>query len=218
MRPTEQLVNQIVAAVLERIGTARVAPAERETTTIPIDEPVITAAVLEKQVADNTPIVIGPRAIITPSARDYIRHNNIILSRGEQPSQPTQNKNQTIWRAFVVQSTDAVTQALGTTWQSALANSTPDAAGAAIDAICRAEADGVVVFADAADAVACLANRNDRVRAAAVRDMNDIDNLKQQLGPNVWVIRPSGRSFIELRNLLRGLSANKPVLPAGWNT
>ena len=73
----------------------------------------------------------------------------------------------------------------------------------AISSLCRADAAGVVLFASAAEKAACLANRNQKVRAAAVQDVNHLRDVISQMGPNLICVNPKQKSFIELRNLIK---------------
>ena len=70
-------------------------------------------------------------------------------------------------------------------------------------AINRGEVSGIAVFADHAELIACRANRSERINAAVVSDVQLIPALKQYMQLNLMVVRPSGRSFFELRNLLK---------------
>ena len=82
--------------------------------------------------------------------------------------------------------------------------------------ISKAEHDGVAILSEYAEIIACRANRNERVRAAVISDRKQLELTMQHLGVNVVCINPNGRTFIEMRNLLRDCAAKRPVAPAGW--
>jgi hypothetical protein len=78
-----------------------------------------------------------------------------------------------------------------------------EAAVQATSAVCRGDADKVVVFTDEPELVACLANRNERIRAAAIVDAAALARTQRELKPNVLALDPSNRSVHELRTLLK---------------
>ena len=85
----------------------------------------------------------------------------------------------------------------------------------AINLVNTAECDGVVIFTEQADLVACQSNRNERVRAAVMQNSKQWEQVMRTLGANVVCISPIGRTFIELRNLLRDCAGTKPQAPSG---
>ncbi len=231
MSQPEDLINQIVRAVLKEIRSRSTAaptlPAGsagasgRDDVTL-IDEPVITEDVLADITTNGKPIQIGPQAVLTPTARDFLKSHNVNWIRAAAGGATSTTR---CWKAFIVQETEAAKQAIAelqrstsVTWQQELADCTDQAAQAAIDAICRAECEGVVILAKAAQRVACLANRNERVRASVVTDVRSVGTIRKCLGANVYVVCPRGRSFVELRNILRAVgSIGTPQPPANWN-
>jgi hypothetical protein len=98
-----------------------------------------------------------------------------------------------------------------------LAGCDVDAADRAVSTLCRAEAEGVVVFTNRPEAVACRANRNSKVRGAAAENVARIRSIQRSIGANLLCIDPSDRSQFDLRNLLRETIAGEtPVAPKGW--
>jgi ribose 5-phosphate isomerase RpiB len=102
-------------------------------------------------------------------------------------------------------------------WKVELVGQWTEAAKLAAAAVSTAERDGVVVLSEYAEVIACRSNRNERVRAAVISDRKQLELTRQHLGVNLVCINPHGRTFIELRNLLRDCAAAKPAAPAGWN-
>jgi hypothetical protein len=79
------------------------------------------------------------------------------------------------WKIIVVRTTRNLTAALddaarwpGVAWQRELAGCDIDAAERATSALCRADAEGSIVFTSQPEVVACRANRNSKVRGAVV--------------------------------------------------
>ena len=232
----DQLVNQIVAGVMQHLGEtdpltssdSMPSADQRETSAadigIGITENVITAELLETRLNGSSQMVIGPRAILTPAARDYLKEHGIRWSRGQVPNEQSA-ASVCRWAAVVVQSTAAVISAVqqvdqesGNCCKQELVGSDADAASEAVSLLCRGDADGVVVFANSAAAIACRANRNLRIRAAVTNDVFTTKAVLRDMGANLFCVQPEGRSFIELRNLLRAVvSAGTPQPPADWN-
>ena len=91
-------------------------------------------------------------------------------------------------------------------WRRELLGCPDDAAKLAISAIARGETNTAVILAAQTHRAACLANRNEAVKAVAIRDAADVPVVRKQLRANVWCGDPSGRSWFELRNLMRAIS------------
>src|SRR5690606_12225821 len=112
---------------------------------------------------------------------------------------------------IVVHSTDAVERVwedIRNSWRRELLGCPDDAATQAISAICRGETSTVAILATQTHRAACLANRNEQVKAVAIRDAGDVRTIRKQLRTNVWCLDPTGRSWFELRTLLRAITHN----------
>ncbi|MBM3968347.1 MAG: hypothetical protein FJ302_00575 [Planctomycetes bacterium] len=178
-----------------------------------ITDPVVTADLLSQRLAGQSfsAVAICPKSIITPSAFDFLQTKKIFWHRNTAEAAPKADKPMTRWKAFVVTATSSVLQAIehterqtfGKRWSHELLGTADEAVTAATSAINRGETHGVAVFADHAELIACRANRSERVNAAVVSDAQVLPALKQYMQLNLMVVRPSGRSFFELRNLLK---------------
>jgi hypothetical protein len=201
--------------------TNRAAAAETDGQLV-LDDKVITGDLLETRINGRHRLVIGPNTVLTPSARDFLRSREIEWSRADKSD--TQRPAGQVWKAIVVQPTPAVESALAEAtrtaavrWERELVATAPEAASMAVSVLCRVEAAGVVVFAEAAEAVACLANRNRRVRAAAINDLRHVESVRETLGANLFCVDPRGRSHFEVRNILKQATAATPCVPKCWN-
>jgi hypothetical protein len=178
-----------------------------------ITDRVVTAELLSQRLAGQTfsAVAICPKAIITPSALDFLRTKKIFWHRNTAEAAPTADQPMTRWKALVVTATANVLQAVehterdtfGKQWSHELLGGADEAVSAATSAINRGEVNGVAVFAEQAEWIACRANRSERIHAAVVSEVQLIPVLKQSMSLNLMVVRPSGRSFFELRNLLK---------------
>ena len=212
MQFSEELVNQVVANVLSPLSrqgqVAQHTGAAASDASVVLTEKVITADLLSAKVKGQAAVGIVAGAILTPTAKDYIRQNQISVHRASTSSASTQQRSQ--WRAIVLTHSSSVENALtdieqqtGSRWSQELSTSLDHAVQDATSSLCRADAAGVVLFASAAEKAACLANRNQKVRGAAVQDVNHLQDVISQMSPNLICVNPKQKSFIELRNLVK---------------
>jgi hypothetical protein len=187
------------------------------------DDNVLTEAYLQERLNGQPRIAVGPKTIVTPAARDLLKARGIVWQR--QCTGGGAAKAVGRWKIVNIQSTpaveavlDNVQQLTGVDWQQETVGSADEAVVWAVNCLCRAEADGVVVLAALADRIACRANRNPAVRAAVARDVQTVTVLKRELGANLLCIAPENKSLFELRNLLRAYTAGgPPQIPNDWN-
>ena len=230
-------IDRIVTAVMEQLQTEAVSiradktiaerAVNKNQTTLQsanavIDDRVITADTLASKTNGRTTIRIVRSSLLTPSARDYLRAHGISV---EWPvTDSTQAASAGHWAAIVVSKTAVVEQAVddltrtgGVEMARQLVGTIKEAVETAVSGLCRAETAGVVIFASNPERVVCLANRNCRIRAAAVADIQALKSARCQIGANLICIDPEGRSYFELRRLLQELTTGEPPqVPDGW--
>lgn len=186
--------------------------------------PVITADLLENAVKPGQALRIGRSSILTPSARDWLHSKRLTWTRQDRgtSSNGSSPTARSAWRLILQTVTPGVRalheglKNLTDGFKVELVGQPFEAAALATNLVSTAECDGVVIFTEHADAVACKANRNERVRAAVMQHSKQWELVTQTLGANVVCISPVGRTFIELRNLLRECAGTKPRVPAGF--
>lgn len=220
MTATNDLIEQIVANVLAELQPpppvrAPVAsssplptPPKVITSIVEIESPVVTADLLAARVQSGQAVRISPRSILTPSARDWLAQRKITWTRNSgAKSSPSHASAR--WQLVIASVTPAVATLRNSLagWKTDLLGTPQEAAEAANRAISTGEADGVLGLCRAAEVVACIANRNPKVRAAVLHTIGELGELATHLNPNVLVINPQGKSFIELRNLTRAVGA-----------
>ena len=235
MTVDERLVDQIVSGVLERLqgrsdAVRASAPQSQSAVGEPmgntpkpnevfLNERVITAELLERSVNGHRRIQIAPKAVLTPSAREFLRKSDVEWSRLDGQVAGSRSAGQ--WKAIVVDATPVVTGAvedmLRSGWRRELVGSVHEAVEQAVSAICRGESLGAAVFSEQADAIVCRANRNPKVRGAVVTDVKHLDAARRDLGANLIGIQPQGKSYFELRNIARVFSEHTPQPPTGWD-
>lgn len=213
----QALVEQIVVEVMRHlvahgrsVAVSEPGTLNSQPSTLNLSENVITADLLAETSVGKSVVEVSSQAIVTPSARDWLKQNRIELTR--RPDAETSTNNQKPDWLLVVQTTGAAVEiVLDDAGRSgapgSLRESASDAASAAKLAIAAVERGGkCVVFSAEPEIVACLANRNEKVRAAVVADAAAVDRVKSGLDGNAFVVDPTGRSFFELRNLLRRIA------------
>jgi hypothetical protein len=227
-----QLLERIVQEVMEQIRGSSTAPRPSSPPPKPPAAPaasvppgalaiageVITADLLREAISGQKKVTVGPRAVLTPSAHDFLRSRGISWSRRSAAAAPESTDGR--WRVVVSAAGGSVQAALdhlqqkGFPFDRELSGGPAEAARLAASLLCRAEAAGVVALVAEASLVACLANRNRQVRAAEVADLRSLASARQQLGANLLCLNPDGKSFFELRNLLQAcVTGGKPQEP-----
>lgn len=242
MATDSALIDRIVSNVLAQLqppGTPRAVttepkPAEPvpvaptsvpKPTAIELLDPVITAKLLQDRAANAAALRFGPKSLITPSARDWLNNRKVNWSR-ETAATGTSSGNATPAKRRLLIST--VTPTLRTiqgtlsrdfpAWNCDLIGKATEAVEMIIRLITTAEAELIVVSSDRADLVACYANRSPKVRATVASSADTLTTSAKSLGANVVVFDPTGKSYIELRNILRSCTAlSRPQPPLGWD-
>jgi hypothetical protein len=226
-------IDRIVTGVLNQLaggadgaasGVTAEAPSRRgRAEKVTITESVVTAQVLLAHVDSDGRIAIPDRAIVTPAAWDAARERGVEIvrtattaaKRGDAMTVPAKEQGKSagvgLPQLLVVHSTDAlerVWENIRDGWRRELLGCPDDAAALAMSAICRGETSTVVILATQTHRAACLANRNEQVKSVAIRDAGDVRAARKQLRANVWCLDPVGRSWFELRTLLRTVTDN----------
>ncbi len=183
--------------------------------------PVITAEMLEGSVRPGQPLRIGRTSILTPAARDWLHSKHTPWSRQDKNA-GIANGSRIRWQIILQTVTPTVKalhdglRRLAEGWKIELVGLPLEAATLATTLVSTAECDGVVIFTEQAELIACKANRHERVRAAVMHNSKQWEPVMRTLSANVVCISPIGRTFMELRNLLRECAGTRPRPPAGW--
>lgn len=222
--------NELVETVLREV-ILRLQRGEQDTKNAPtskhplphFNQKVITADCLKHNLIGNTQILIGSNSIITPSARDVLRERNIDWSRAT--AKTSVNSGGARWSVAVIDSTAAVEAAMTdlekrteVCWQRQSGGDVRSTVTRLLSDCELDNTDGTVVITREPELAACLANRHRRVRAAVVRDVQHVKNIRQQIAANLFCLDANRLTFIEIRNLLTAIS-NGPVpkIPDEWS-
>lgn len=213
MNTDSELFEEVVRRVLQalepqpRSGSAPVT-ANGSTGTL-VSETVITREVLEQAVIASGTIRVAPRAILTPSARDFIRARGVAVVREAARSTGSKQKKWQVLSAVGgAEAAAALAEARSSGAAAApLAGSVEEAVTQAVSSLCRAETEGIVALTGEPEKFACLANRNDRIRATVVCDEGSVSRLVASFQPNLLVVNPTGKSSFEMKRLLKAILA-----------
>jgi hypothetical protein len=208
MNNQAELIDHIVDEVLRRLGTAaetvRANGADHQTARTILTDRVVTADVLQEKTNGAAAIVVvGQKAVVTPSAWDLARSRNLTIQRENAAKLGNEHAaaSESV-RLIVVNSTSAVDRVLGESRNAATTTDCPDdAAEMAAEAV-RERKEPVAVFAAWSHRVAMLANRHDKVRAAVIESASQVRPVAKQMRPNVWCVDPRPLSYFELKNLI----------------
>lgn len=212
--------------LFSKLPAATVATPKPQPVAIELTAPVITAELLAATVRAGQPLKIARRSVLTPSARDWLNSRKISWTQFEKTSGVSEPRTTSGARwQLIIQTVTSNVRALQDSmkrqpegWSMDLVGQPLEAAAQAVRAIATAEYDGIAVISEYAEIIACRGNRNDRVRAAVVTDRNQLELISKHLGVNLVCINPKGKTFIEMRNLLRDCGKTRPAVPTGWNT
>lgn len=200
-----QLIDRIVREVLTRIGTSAgdvrsVNGAEQPAV---LSDRVLTGDLLAERIGSATRIQISPDTLLTPTARDLVRHRKIEVTRA---AKKIEGETTGGCSAIIVDTTPALERLVEDEKLKALTNDCPDnAAEAAVNAIIGDGNTSVLLFAAWTHRCAMLANRHDRARAAVVNDASEVAPVRKVMRANIWCIDPAKRSYFELRTIKRAV-------------
>ena len=170
-----------------------------------LTQKVITEEILSKLASSIRAVTVAKTAIITPAAQDYARDRGITIHRG-QPSTQATSISPTKGLCLIDSRSDNATGAWSDVTRR-LTNWTTERLTGTTDIVARiksviGDAPQIIVLSTDPWNVACLANRNESIRAAVACHLDDIPMIQKSMAPNVWCAA-TDKSFLELRPLLR---------------
>ena len=225
-KPDEQ-IDRIVGEVLARLGTSapnrssRPAPipaaAALSSGELVIDDKVVSAATLQNRLSGVQRVMVSARAVITPSARDLLKENNVSLVR--------------TLKAAAASSVELLLATLDSRFDSAGLIRTLQNRGVAVQQMATAEGVksietiaheisqrgklGVILTGSVATAL-CAANRHRGVRAAVASNRGELESAIREIGANVLVIDITRRSMLEVERMVSAFVATpQRECPAG---
>lgn len=219
-----ELIDRIVAEVMSQLRNEPAAAtdanvANENTSAFVLAGRVITGDMLAEQAGGRSRIHVQPNALLTPSAKDWLKKHKVELTRAagtrtttQRTALPNPPKSCGAKLLIVVHDGNKVAEAVidellrNSSTDQTTATSAETAAAFAVESIKDVAGKRVIVFTEKTHWVACLGNRNEAVRAATVNSVAEVEGVLSVMNGNVFAINVHGRSFFELRNLVRAIS------------
>jgi hypothetical protein len=183
---------------------------------------VVAAEDLRRSLNGHRELLVSPQTVITPLASEHLRERGVQVRR--QPAVTTAAPRLT-WgyaqdspHSMVASAVQALRRE-GLAWKElwpACAGADCGWARALAECVARGECGGGVVFCQDPGLVCCVANKVAGLRAAAVCTVAQAGRALLTLGPNLVAVEMPGRTFFEIRQILRVLCTGAaPACPHG---
>jgi ribose 5-phosphate isomerase RpiB len=182
---------------------------------------VLSADDLRRSLNGHRELVLPARAVITPLAAEQIRADGIRVSRRPVEERPAATARwgyaQERPHAFVQSAVQALErEGIALRALKLQERSSPGGwARAAAECVARGECLGGVVFCDDAGLLCCVANKVAGLRAAVANTVSQAARATLTLGANLLAVEIPGRTFFEVRQILRTCCSAAPACPAG---
>jgi hypothetical protein len=173
---------------------------------------VLSADDLRRHLTSQRELQLLPRTIVTPLAADELKARGV---RVTWQTAPPPEKAATGGWSYAQETADAtVTAAVQALQRDGIKLRAIDGAACTLASVARAAAQGagVVFFCGDPAVAACVANKFSGVRAAAVATPQAVARVRQSLAANLLAIEMPGRTFFELRQILRAICNNGPAV------
>jgi ribose 5-phosphate isomerase RpiB len=172
---------------------------------------VLTADDLRGHLNGHREVVLGPRAVVTPLAADELRANGVQVRREAVAEQPTSDGAWSFAQERAHPLIGSVVQSLR---REGLSLKELAGAGEAspcrwardvAECVARGECEGGVIFCQDAGLVCCVANKVAGLRAVSIVTVAQAARAARSLGVNLAAVEMPGRTFYEVRQILRTL-------------
>lgn len=211
---TAEQIERLVREVLAQLAPAAAPPtttAPPSTTELWLEQPVLSVGDIERRLKGVQTVVVAPRTIITPAAKDLLRERRIPVRRTTtQQAKPA------------VASTTLLLGVAEAKFDPALLIDYAARRGLRIDQIARTGLKTVV--AELADEVAkggrrawlltesthqavCLANRTSGVWAAPANHRGELQSAQQAIQVNFLITSPQQVNWLQLAQLAQDFTA-----------
>lgn len=178
---------------------------------------VLTADILAERLQKQLAIRIRSSAVLTPTARDFIRERGLEVRMGETV---TTKSSSSPWRIILqrpIAGLDHSQSQMNRSAELKLGNGLIENLEDARSSLARAECAGIVLTTDTPHRAACLANRAGHVRASLVRPGDDVRQIMAEMAANLFVIDDRSLSRFVLLNLINSITQHQQTAaPADW--
>ncbi len=212
-------IDQIVREVLRRLAQEQGGHAQNNgavrgkqpqppqpSGTLVLEDRLLTVAQLDGRLNGIRRLKVSSKAVVTPAVRDLLREKKIELEKtaGDAATRSGADISLVIGAAENAACPAEVVQGLRATGvhvaqlaRSGMASILEEVA----EEVCKGGSLGLLLTSEPLVGV-CLANRKPGARAAWAGCVKGVQNAKKQLGVNLLVVNPSGKSTAELKQML----------------
>ena len=185
-----------------------------------LNENVITEATIADRLTGVERLIVPPRAVITPSARDILRDENITIVRALKSASGASSPRLLLGIAGVRFDAGELSRSLrqhGVELQQWPGDTLP----AIIDGLAKELTAGgrAMVLTDNVAVAICLANRHREIRAAMAANRGEVNEVLYRVGANLLVVDAQRRGKFEVRRIAEAFATAPPAdCPAQWKT
>ncbi len=186
---------------------------------------VLSADDLRRALNGHRELVLAPEALITPLAADELRLRGVRVSRQEPALATPASAAKGAWGYAQERAEPLVESAVRALAREGLVlrelSGAKDSGGcgwarAVADCVARGDCVGGILFCQDAGLACCVANKLPGLRAVCVANPGQAARAMLSLGANLAVVEVTGRTFFEIRQIIRTLcQAGTPACPAG---
>lgn len=215
-------IERIVQAVLDRLAPAPVAPAPPPVSgaALTLASLVVTRKDVEGRLDGVQSLALAPRAVVTPSARDYLRERGVTLVRAAGAATPAAGRvSLSLGVAETACNPAALLEALASQGVEIEQLARTGLANVVFELADQAALGGrsALLLTDDSPAALVLANRRRGVRAVAAGDPLAVGRAIASIGCNFLVVEPAGRGLFQLRQIVLAFVRGGPrACPAAY--
>lgn len=178
---------------------------------------VLSASDLRHRLNGHRELVLAPGTVVTPLAQEELRQNGVQVTRREPERRPA---GTSAWGYAEEQPGPLVRSAVQALAREGVELRELPGAGedltcrwakAVAECVARGECAGGVLFCADAGLACCVANKVPGLRAVAVTTVGQAARASLALAANLVVVEMPGRTFFEVRQILRAVCAAPPA-------
>jgi hypothetical protein len=167
---------------------------------------LLSADDLRRHLTSQRELMLLPKTVITPLAADELKAKGVRISWETPKGKDEATSKQGTW-CYAQEKQDAIVSAAIKALErdGAILTKLDFTTARQIAATIVAGRRGGIVFCGDPATVCCIANKIAGVRAASVVNAMQLGRVKKNLGANLFAIEMPGRTFFELRQLLKAI-------------
>lgn len=183
---------------------------------------VLSADDLRQNLNGQSELVLSPRTVVTPMALDQLRACGVRIVREQKVQATDPSKNVALWGYAQEKPDPLVTSTIQSLEREGLrlkplstgsGESACRWARSLAECVARGECRGGVAFCQDPGLVCCVANKVKGLRAVPVCNVVQAGRAVVGLAANLVVVEMPGRTFFEVRQILRRVCAGEGCCP-----